>query len=402
MNDSLARWRLAALVAAALVVTSCPLYLAREALRTPAPQSAARGRGDLRRAARRARSCHEKATKAWTGSHHDQAMTEATDGDGARRLLRRRASRATGCTPGSSARAGSSSSRPTDPDGKPDDLRGRLHLRLEAAQQYLVRFPGGRLQAFSVAWDTERRRWFFLYPGKTIPPSDWLHWTRNAQNWNGMCAECHSTNLVKGYDPKTNTYNTTWSEIDVELRGLPRARLAARRLGRRAADGPGADRELRPRDEDLGDHEPRARRALRPVPLAAHRARRLRPPPVGAARQPPPGPPRRGALPPRRPDPRRGLRVRLVRPEQDVPDGRPLHRLPRRPHAEAAEGGQRRLPAVPPARRPTTTRATTSTRRSGRGSRATARSASPATCRSRRSWSSTGAPTTASGSRGPT
>ncbi|MCB9250621.1 MAG: tetratricopeptide repeat protein [Ignavibacteriales bacterium] len=30
-----------------------------------------------------------------------------------------------------------------------------------------------------------------------------------------MCAECHSTNLQKNYDPKTKTYNTTYSEIDV-------------------------------------------------------------------------------------------------------------------------------------------------------------------------------------------
>ena len=66
------------------------------------------------------------------------------------------------------------------------------------------------------------------------------------------------------------------------------------------------------------------------------------------------------------------------------------------------QGRQRRLPPVPPRRRPTTTRATTSTRRSGRGSRATGRSASRATCRSRRSWSSTCGPTTASASRGPT
>ena len=78
-----------------------------------------------------------------------------------------------------------------------------------------IPFPGGRLQAFSVAWDTEREEWFFLYPGSDIPADDWLHWTRNGQNWNGMCAECHSTNLKKGYDPATDTYETTWDDIDV-------------------------------------------------------------------------------------------------------------------------------------------------------------------------------------------
>jgi len=30
------------------------------------------------------------------------------------------------------------------------------------------------MQAFSLAWDVPGKRWFFLYPGKKIPPSDWL------------------------------------------------------------------------------------------------------------------------------------------------------------------------------------------------------------------------------------
>jgi tetratricopeptide (TPR) repeat protein len=85
----------------------------------------------------------------------------------------------------------------------------------EPLQQYLVPFPGGRLQALWIAWDVEQLEWFHLYPESTIPPDDWLHWTRNGQNWNGMCAECHSTNLVKGYDADTQTFDTTWSEINV-------------------------------------------------------------------------------------------------------------------------------------------------------------------------------------------
>jgi len=35
------------------------------------------------------------------------------------------------------------------------------------------------------------------------------------QNWNGMCAECHSTNLKKNYNYHNNSYQTTWSDIDV-------------------------------------------------------------------------------------------------------------------------------------------------------------------------------------------
>ena len=44
---------------------------------------------------------------------------------------------------------------------------------------------------------------------------DPLHWTGPFQNWNYMCAECHSTELRRGFDLATNTYDTTWKEIDV-------------------------------------------------------------------------------------------------------------------------------------------------------------------------------------------
>ena len=68
-----------------------------------------------------------------------------------------------------------------------------------------------------MAWDTERGRWFSMGENadEIVAPGDWLHWTRNAQNWNGMCAECHSTNLRKNFDATNNTYNTEWSDIDV-------------------------------------------------------------------------------------------------------------------------------------------------------------------------------------------
>jgi len=42
-----------------------------------------------------------------------------------------------------------------------------------------------------------------------------LHWTGIDQTWNFMCAECHSTELRKNYDAATDTYATTWAEIDV-------------------------------------------------------------------------------------------------------------------------------------------------------------------------------------------
>ncbi|MBW2279083.1 MAG: hypothetical protein JRF63_16470, partial [Deltaproteobacteria bacterium] len=101
------------------------------------------------------------------------------------------------------------------PSGEMGDFEITHTFGHDPLQQYLVPFPGGRLQCLSIAWDSVRGEWFDLMPNQEIPPDDWLHWTRAAQNWNGMCAECHSTNLRKGFDAASNSYHTTWSEIDV-------------------------------------------------------------------------------------------------------------------------------------------------------------------------------------------
>ena len=87
-------------------------------------------------------------------------------------------------------------------------------------QQYLIPFPGGRYQALNICWDSRPeeeggQRWFHLYPDEKIPHDDILHWTRDAFNWNYMCADCHSTDLKKNFDVATNTYKTTWTEMNV-------------------------------------------------------------------------------------------------------------------------------------------------------------------------------------------
>jgi len=93
-------------------------------------------------------------------------------------------------------------------------------LGVRPLQQYLVALEGGRLQALPVAWDTVANRWFHLYPKEQILPDDPLHWTAPLQNWNRMCADCHTTNVQKDFRPKTNTprggiYRTTYTEINV-------------------------------------------------------------------------------------------------------------------------------------------------------------------------------------------
>jgi len=76
------------------------------------------------------------------------------------------------------------------------------------------------LQALSIAWDSRLKeqggqRWFHLYPNEEIKHDDILHWTRLNQNWNFMCAECHSTGVQKNYDATNDRFATTWAEISV-------------------------------------------------------------------------------------------------------------------------------------------------------------------------------------------
>jgi tetratricopeptide (TPR) repeat protein len=212
-ENALARWRTAGIIASAVIVLTMPVYAVKENLarsRTR-PQDSGVARFVGRQSCV---ECHEAAYDAWRGSDHDNAMDVASDstvrgdfddayfefGDITARFYRR---------------DGKFFVFTQGPDGEPGEFEIAYTFGVEPLQQYLIPFPGGRLQSLTIAWDTEREEWFYLYPEADIPYDDWLHWTRGGQNWNGMCAECHSTNLIKSYDFETRTFSTTWSEIDV-------------------------------------------------------------------------------------------------------------------------------------------------------------------------------------------
>ncbi len=106
------------------------------------------------------------------------------------------------------------------PDGKLGLFEVKYTFGVDPLQQYLVAFPDGRLQALSLAWDTRQKevggqRWFHLYPNENIRHDDVLHWTKLNQNWNFMCAECHSTGVRKNYDAAADRFATSFAEISV-------------------------------------------------------------------------------------------------------------------------------------------------------------------------------------------
>jgi len=180
-------------------------------------------------------NCHASEFGAWQGSHHDLAMQEATEdtvlGDFGDAEFTR-----FGVTSRFFSRDGRYLVNTEGPDGQPGDFEIAYTFGVEPLQQYLIGLGGGRLQSLSLAWDSEAGRWFHLSPEANIPPGDPFHWTGLYQNWNLMCAACHSTNLRKNYDAGSGTYNTTWSAIDV---------------GCQACHGPGEDHAASPETDLL-------------------------------------------------------------------------------------------------------------------------------------------------------
>ncbi|HER08676.1 MAG TPA: tetratricopeptide repeat protein [Bacteroides sp.] len=165
------------------------------------------------------RDCHEKEYNLFLGSDHDMAMDTAT----AETVLGN-FNDVTFTHLGVTSRFYTSGGRyyvhTEGPDGEMDDFEISHVFAIRPLQQYLVAFPGGRYQCLPICWDTRPaeeggQRWFHIYQDERIPPDDLLYWTRVTQNWNYMCAECHSTHVKKNYSHKRKSYHTTWSEIDV-------------------------------------------------------------------------------------------------------------------------------------------------------------------------------------------
>lgn len=164
-------------------------------------------------------TCHQAQARLWQTSQHKNAMDHATaqsvrgdfndaafDYNGMRSRFFRSGDKFLVETDGA--------------DGKSATFEVKYTFGVDPLQQYLVELPDGRVQALSIGWDTRPKeqggqRWFHLYPDGAITHRDPLHWTKLHQNWNFMCAECHSTGVRKNYDAAADRFATSFAEISV-------------------------------------------------------------------------------------------------------------------------------------------------------------------------------------------
>jgi predicted CXXCH cytochrome family protein len=158
-------------------------------------------------------SCHVQQNQDWKQSDHFKAMQLPTDSS----VLGNFATEFTadGVQTKLIKKDGKFYINTQGDDGKNHDYLVKYTFGYFPLQQYLIEFPGGKLQASRASWDSRKNKWFNQYPNQKIHHKDWLHWTGNGQNWNTMCASCHSTNFKKNYSFANDTYASTFDHINV-------------------------------------------------------------------------------------------------------------------------------------------------------------------------------------------
>ena len=164
-------------------------------------------------------TCHQEQFQRWQNSHHDLAMQEATPETVLGNFDNIEFTNFN-ITSTFTKKDKKFFVETDGPVGELENYEIKYVFGVYPLQQYLVEFAGGRYQSLGIAWDSRPQkeggqRWFHLYPDRKITHDDRLHWTGADQNWNYMCAECHSTNLIKNFNQENNHYQTTWSELNV-------------------------------------------------------------------------------------------------------------------------------------------------------------------------------------------
>lgn len=187
--------------------------------------------------------CHQEQTRLWQSSHHAKAMqiaAIASTGQPQSSSANHKSSTALGLSESADAVLGDFA----DATARHFDLQGQFSVAggapvmtlsrgtntsrhvithtfgVTPLQQYLTLTQSGKTQVLPFAWDSRSltdggQRWITLFPTEDIKPGDRLHWQAPLANWNGMCADCHSTGLKRSYDSATNSFASTFSAVNV-------------------------------------------------------------------------------------------------------------------------------------------------------------------------------------------
>ena len=161
------------------------------------------------------KNCHEEEYQLWAQSHH--ALAERAPGTEVDEKCFPTASDVQfGATGGFVRKRGASYELVRDTSKTNQDVfQIERLIGVSPLRQFLVAFPGGRLQALDTAYDCVSNQWFSVYGNEGRRPGEWGHWTGRGMNWNSMCAGCHNTGVRKKYSEALDAYATTMAERGV-------------------------------------------------------------------------------------------------------------------------------------------------------------------------------------------
>jgi predicted CXXCH cytochrome family protein len=176
-------------------------------------------------------ACHRAQSAAYLGSHHRKALVAPSPELAKLRFDGGRHTSKLGGTTVFSLRDGAPVVTSVVAGNQTATLPISYVSGVWPLEQYVVATGRGKLQSLGVVWDSRTAeeggsKWFHVYGSSGIGPADTLFFTAPAQNWNHICADCHSTWVERRYDVKTDSFDTRWAELSV---------------GCEACHGPGAE-----------------------------------------------------------------------------------------------------------------------------------------------------------------
>ncbi len=233
-----------ALVTVALVGVTVYMFLRRDQAQQTGEQVEGRAlfaEGYL--GAQSCRGCHQEAFTTWSHSAHAEAMAEATPqtvkGDFVRQT--------THAFDGQSYRMFVEDDRyfieAPNREGLMQTYPILYTLGARQHENYLTRFPDGRLQVLPVYYDLNQKRWFdaaegTLEFGHALGTDDFYFWTNHGRTWNKRCFDCHASQMRKNYDLKTDTYNSVVGDLSINCEACHGPGAAHVSFWRAAAEDP--------------------------------------------------------------------------------------------------------------------------------------------------------------------
>jgi tetratricopeptide (TPR) repeat protein len=161
------------------------------------------------------RECHERFYQLWSTSKHGLAMQPYTLGFAAIQLTEHQGEIV----------IGKERYRADIVEGVVIETgqKGRKEYKIEHVlggknvYYFLTPFKKGRLQTLPIAYDVNKKEWFDTaasgmrhFPGGEQGQA--VAWREYPYTFNTACYSCHVSQLSTNYDPKTDTYHTTWTE----------------------------------------------------------------------------------------------------------------------------------------------------------------------------------------------